>query len=119
MYICMYVLERKWQPTPIFLPGKFHGQRSLAGYSPWSCKVTLDLAAKQKRYICVCMKVKVIHSVMFISMIPWTVACQAALSMEFFRQEYWSGYSSLFSRGSSQPRDQTQVFYIAAGFFTV
>ena len=24
----------KWQPTPVFLPGKFHGQRSLAGYSP-------------------------------------------------------------------------------------
>jgi len=23
--------RRKWQPTPIFLPGKFHGQRSLAG----------------------------------------------------------------------------------------
>ena len=28
----------KWQPTPIFLPGKSHGQRSLAGYSPWGCK---------------------------------------------------------------------------------
>ena len=27
--------RRKWQPTPVFLPGKFHGQRSLAGYSPW------------------------------------------------------------------------------------
>ena len=26
------------QPTPIFLPGEFHGQRSLAGYSPWSYK---------------------------------------------------------------------------------
>ena len=26
--------ERKWQPTPVFLPGKSHGQRSLAGYSP-------------------------------------------------------------------------------------
>ena len=26
---------RKWQPTPVFLPGKFHGQRSLLGYSPW------------------------------------------------------------------------------------
>ena len=25
----------KWQPTPVFLPGKTHGQRSLAGYSPW------------------------------------------------------------------------------------
>ena len=26
--------KQKWQPTPIFLPGRFHGQRSLAGYSP-------------------------------------------------------------------------------------
>ena len=30
--------NRKWQPIPIFLPGNFHGQRSLAGYSPWGCK---------------------------------------------------------------------------------
>ena len=30
--------SRKWQPTPIFLPGKFHGERSLMGYSPWGCK---------------------------------------------------------------------------------
>ena len=27
--------RRKWQPTPVLLPGKFHGQRSLVGYSPW------------------------------------------------------------------------------------
>ena len=27
--------RRKWQPTPVFLPGKFHGQKSLGGYSPW------------------------------------------------------------------------------------
>jgi len=26
--------RRKWQPTPVSLPGKSHGQRSLAGYSP-------------------------------------------------------------------------------------
>ena len=31
-------LGRKWQPTPVFLPGEFHGQWSLAGYSPWGCK---------------------------------------------------------------------------------
>ena len=30
--------RRKWQPTPVFLPGEFHGQRSLAGYSPWDGK---------------------------------------------------------------------------------
>ena len=29
--------RRAWQPTPAFLPGKFHGQRSLAGYSPLGC----------------------------------------------------------------------------------
>ena len=27
--------RRKWQPTPVLLPGKFHGQRSLTGYNPW------------------------------------------------------------------------------------
>ena len=31
-------LKRQWQPTPVFLPGKFHGQRNLTGYSPWGCK---------------------------------------------------------------------------------
>ena len=30
--------RRKWQPTPIFLPGKFHGQRRLASYSTWGSK---------------------------------------------------------------------------------
>ena len=29
---------RKWQPTLVFLPGKFHEQRSLVDYSPWGCK---------------------------------------------------------------------------------
>ena len=30
--------SRKWQLVPVFLPGKFHGQRSLAGYSQWGLK---------------------------------------------------------------------------------
>ena len=29
---------RKWQPTPVFLPGKSYGQRNLAGCRPWGCK---------------------------------------------------------------------------------
>ena len=32
------LLRRAWQPTPVLLPGESHGQRSLAGCSPWSCK---------------------------------------------------------------------------------
>ena len=30
--------RRKWQPTPVFLPGESHGQMSLEGYCPWGCK---------------------------------------------------------------------------------
>ena len=41
--------NRKWQRTPVFLPGKSHGQRSLAGCSPWDRRrVGHDLAAKQQ-----------------------------------------------------------------------
>ena len=41
--------SRKWQPTPVFLPGKSHGQRSLVGYSPRDRKsVRHDLATKQQ-----------------------------------------------------------------------
>ena len=29
---------RKWQPTPVLLPGKSHGRSSLLGYSPWDRK---------------------------------------------------------------------------------
>ena len=41
--------RRKWLPTPVFLPGKSHGQRSLVGYSPWAHKsVGHSLATKQQ-----------------------------------------------------------------------
>ena len=30
--------RRKWQPPPVFLPGKSQGPRRLVGYSPWGCK---------------------------------------------------------------------------------
>ena len=32
--------RKEWQPTPVFLPGKFHGQRSLVGYSTGGCKAS-------------------------------------------------------------------------------
>ena len=38
-------LRRKGQPTTVFLPEESHGQRSLAGYSPWGCK-ELDITER-------------------------------------------------------------------------
>ena len=34
--------RRKWQPTPVFLPGESHGQRNLAGCCPWGHRVRYD-----------------------------------------------------------------------------
>ena len=48
----------KGKPTPVFLPGEFHGQRSLASYGSWGCKesdmteqVTLSLLGKMNRQL--------------------------------------------------------------------
>ena len=37
-WVVKFPWRRKWQPTPVFLPGVSHGQRHLVGYSPWGCK---------------------------------------------------------------------------------
>ena len=53
--------RRAWQPTPVFLPGESHGQRSLAGYSLWghkeldtteqlTLKLTNKISDQQDRY---------------------------------------------------------------------
>ena len=41
--------RREWLPTPVFVPGEFHGLRSLEGYSPWGCTEldTTELLSKQ------------------------------------------------------------------------
>ena len=37
---------RAWQPTPVFLPGESHGQRSLAGYGPEGCKESIGMQSQ-------------------------------------------------------------------------
>ena len=72
---------RKWQPSPVFLPEKSHGQRSVVGYSPWGCKrVGHDFSSVQS----------LSHVQLFA--VPWTIAHHAPLSMGFPRQEYWRGF---------------------------
>ena len=44
---------------------------------------------------------------------PWTVACQAPLPMEFFRQEILEWVAIFYSRRSAQPRDQTLISWIS------
>ena len=46
--------RRKWQLTPVFLPGLFHGGRRLGDYSPWCCRVRHDLSTKQQQGYDIC-----------------------------------------------------------------
>ena len=77
--------RRKWQPTPVFLPGKSHGERSLAGHSAWGRKESDPTEHTHHRA-----HAKSLSRVQ-LSATPWTAAHQAPLSMAFSRQEYWSG----------------------------
>ena len=52
-----YPRRRKWLLTPVFLPGEFHGQRSLVGYSPWDhweLDTTEATYAYVHIFLCVC-----------------------------------------------------------------
>ena len=94
------IWRRKWQPTPVFLPGEFHEQRNLGGHSPWGHK-ELD-TSEQLTPSLSCILVRRKHGILgplcaqsFSHVEPfvttWTLALQAPLSMEFSRQEYWNG----------------------------
>ena len=51
--ICLRLREiswrRKWQSSPVFLPGRSHGQRNLAGYSCWGRRVRHNFTTKQQQ----------------------------------------------------------------------
>ena len=44
--ISVFLRRRQWHPTPVLLPGKSHGWRSLVGCSPWGCKES-DMTAER------------------------------------------------------------------------
>ena len=88
--------RRKWQPTPVFLPGESQGGElgglpSMASHRiryNWS---GLAAAAAARHYDISSKKCEsVSHSIVSHSANPWTVAHQTYLSMRFPRQEYWT-----------------------------
>ena len=80
--------RRKCQPTSEFLPGEFHGQRSLVGYSPKSqTRLTNWGLTHYYKYACMC--AKLLQSCPTLcDFMDWSLP--ASLSTGFSRQEYWS-----------------------------
>ena len=58
----------KWQPTPVLLPGKFHGRRSLVGHSPWGHKES----DTTERLQCQCQYVNQLSSKLYGHLLPLT-----------------------------------------------
>ena len=68
-YVRKIPWRREWLPTPVFLPGDSHGQRSLADYSPWGRKesdTTEQLSTAQERGMLQNLYIK-----KFLQGIPW------------------------------------------------
>ena len=86
--------RRKWQPTPVFLPGKSHGQRSMVRYSPWVHRVKVLNFGEVKFtnftfpwiVLLLCLCSCDVAQVMSFSLQPHElVACEAPPSMGFSR----------------------------------
>ena len=91
-------------------------ESSLVGYSPWGHRVRHDWARIYIEYICCAM---LSCSVMSDCATPRTAAHQAPLSLGILQASILEWVAMPSSRGSSWPRDRTQVSHIAGGFFTI
>ena len=91
--VCLLIWRRKWQPTPVLLPRKSHGRRSLV-------QATAHGVAKGRTRLSdfTFMLANLLQSCLD-SVVPWTVAHQAPPSMGFFRQEYWGAGCHAFLQG--------------------
>ena len=108
--------RRKWQPTPVFLPGESQGRGSLVGCRLWGCTESDTTEATQQQQQ---QKITVSRSVVSDSVTPWTVTHQAPLKNGILQGRILEWVVIPFSRGSSRPMDQTQVSCTAGGRFTI
>ena len=115
--------RRKWQVTPVFLPGKSHGKRNVLGYSSGGHKEsnTTEVTA----HVCTYTHT---HIYFLFMMLRWSVVSDSLQTMDHSspdssvhvipqaRRMEWVAIP--FPRGSSPPRDWTWVSCIAGGFST-
>ena len=104
--------RRKWQPTPVFLPGGPQGRWSLVRCRLWGLTESDTTEATQQQQ-----QQQQPSCVQFFT-IPWTVAHQAPLSILFPRQEYWSGLSFPAPEDLLNPEIRSMSPALAGRFFT-
>ena len=128
--------RRKWQSTPVLLPGKSHGQSNLVGYSPWgrkeldttewlhflgNCKLKQGDAITHLLWVSEWVSEwasKVTQSCLTLCD-PMGSSLPGSLVHGILQARILKWVAISFSKGSSQPRDQTQVSCIVDRRFTV
>ena len=102
--------RRKWQSTPVFLPGEYHGQRSLVGYILWGYK---ELGTTEW--------LTQLQLGLQWFLVTFTEGCQRKIrkwkwkSMEFSRSEYWSGQPFPSPRDLPNPG----IFFFFSNFYFI
>ena len=111
--------RRKWRPTPVLLTREFHGQRSLAGYSSWSCKEsdTTECLTLLESMESSCRDWWFSHLVMSDSCKPMDLLPARLLCPWVSQAGILEWVAISFFTGSFQSRNRTQVSCIAGGFF--
>ena len=89
--------KRAWQPTPVFLPGETQGQRSLVGYHPYGCTVTLHNWSDSA-----CM-----HVQYYILSIEQSIYIYIYISYFFYPFIYWWTFQLFIESGESGNHSQT------------
>ena len=133
--VCMN-WRRKWHPTPVFFPGESHGRRRHRVAQSWTWLKQLSLhacilpqeALKSNRLstltLCFIFKTHSYYSRLSLRKWKWRSLSPVRLIAtpwtvhELLQARILECVAFPFSRGSSQPRDQTQVSHIAGRFFT-
>ena len=130
--------RRNWQPTPVFLPGESQGRGILVGCRLWGRTESDTTEGTQQQSLQGIILSSFITSfiqssayfnnlrvewvlncsVTSDSATAWTVAYQAPLSMELWRQEYWSGLPFPFPGDLPNPGIKPESPALAGRFFT-
>ena len=119
---CLFLWwRRKWQPTPVFLPGESRGRRSLVGYSPQVAKSQTqlsDFTFTFAFFLWYIFKYIVLVSQSYLTFCDSMDCNLLGSSVNGILQARILEWVAIpFSRGSFQTRGQTLVFCIAGRFF--
>ena len=103
--------RRKWQPTPVFLPGESHGQRSLVGYSLWGLKES-DTTEQLSAHTCILTKKFPVGG-------PQVIWCPAAFLMPHSVPQMHKALIWQIQKRNKTPSDQSYFLSLPlTGFFS-